>query len=121
MIQGSDSMRRKLADYSEKLAALIPEALERAAAPMAEAARSMAPVDSGALRESIEAKVVVRSDKGAILELGPTGHQRRSLGHILEFGTSKMSARPFLRPALDETADQCLEIIASVLKGELEK
>lgn len=41
--------------------------------------------------------------------------------HLVEFGTVKMSAEPFLRPAWDATKDQALALISTELATEIEK
>lgn len=40
--------------------------------------------------------------------------------HLLEFGTVKMSARPFFRPAWDETRDKVRRMIQEGLKKQVE-
>jgi HK97 gp10 family phage protein len=41
--------------------------------------------------------------------------------HYVEFGTSKMSARPFLRPALDEHKNEIIEAIEKQAAEEIRK
>jgi HK97 gp10 family phage protein len=38
-----------------------------------------------------------------------------------EFGTSKQAARPFMRPAFEESKEQVLEVVAQRLKDGIEK
>ena len=40
---------------------------------------------------------------------------------FLEFGTSKMAARPFMRPAMNAKADAAYNAVASSISGELDK
>lgn len=64
---------------------------------VADAARSIVPVDTGTLRDSIE--VVANGDTADVVvgaEYGP----------YVEFGTSDTPAQPFLRPALDSETDR---------------
>jgi HK97 gp10 family phage protein len=66
--------------------------------PGHEEAKQRAPVDSGALRDSIKGDV----------EMGPQGYEAKvSAGDrkafywgMVEFGTSKKGARPYLRPGV---------------------
>jgi len=44
----------------------------------------------------------------------PIRRDPRNYAHLIEYGTSKMAARPFIRPALDSAGDQ---IIAGLQKG----
>jgi HK97 gp10 family phage protein len=40
---------------------------------------------------------------------------------FLEFGTVKMAARPFMRPAFDVSSQQALSLITNKLAAEVEK
>src|SRR5215469_9842427 len=42
-----------------------------------------------------------------------------TVSRFLEFGTSKMAARPFMTPAFESTKDEVLEFIISDLKDAL--
>jgi HK97 gp10 family phage protein len=62
---------------------------------VAETARAICPVDTGALRDSIAAHMADGSEAEAeIIAEVP-------YAAFVEFGTSLMEAQPFLRPALD--------------------
>lgn len=41
--------------------------------------------------------------------------------HFSEFGTSKQAARPFIRPAFEESKEQVLEVVAETLRAGIEK
>lgn len=61
-----------------------------------------------------------RANKGSFAEMYigpavPAGYY----GHLVEFGTSKMSAQPFLRPAWDALQQQALEIIRATMGSEI--
>lgn len=60
-------------------------------------AKQNAPVDTGTLRDSIEG--TVRTDGGDIILV--VGSPVEYAVYV-EFGTSKMEAQPYLRPALEE-------------------
>ena len=88
-------------------------------------AKRLVPVASGDLRDNI---VVVRSFKqrgrrvklrGAVI-LGIKG-SGRYYAHLVEFGHSKSSPRPFMRPALESKAKEALKVIAEKLAKEILK
>lgn len=73
----------------------VGKVLARAATRTTTAAKRLAPVDTGRLRASI-AQEIGGDDDGLVARVGTNVEY----APYLEFGTSRMSARPFLRPAL---------------------
>ena len=72
--------------------AAIPQALTGAALIVEAAAKNLSPVDTGNLRGSITHEINPDHAKvGTNVEYAP----------YVEYGTSKMSAQPYLRPGLD--------------------
>lgn len=78
-------------------------------------AKLAVPVDTGALRDSI----VVRRARGRAGQVfvgfeKPTSRR----AHLTEFGTSRASAKPFMRPALEVSRRAALRAIARrMMKG----
>ncbi len=77
--------------------------LESAGEMIATSARQKVPVDTGRLKDSIrvtrlkgDPKMNIRVYAGNRLKGGPF------YAHMVEYGTVKMAAKPFLRPALNE-------------------
>ncbi|MGV8951196.1 MAG: HK97-gp10 family putative phage morphogenesis protein [Cypionkella sp.] len=101
-------------------------ALDNAGEITAKAARALAPVDSGGLRESIEVSGTLSSSqkskhtKGAEQErfIGP---DNRPQGHLREFGSDGNAPAPFMRPAWDQTKGQVLKRMADELWVGIEK
>lgn len=60
-------------------------------------ARRYVPVRTGKLRDSISGTVRHRGDSVSLLVGSPVEY-----AYYVEFGTSRMSAQPYLRPALEE-------------------
>lgn len=63
-------------------------------------ARQLAPVDTGRLRSSITSSGLQRDSRGAYVEVGTNVFY----AGFVEFGTRRMPAQPYLRPALLEAA-----------------
>ncbi len=107
----------------------------KAMEPMAEAARAMAPVDDGYLRDSIS---IANSQIKSVREGGATmtasgfrsaakdgvsiymGTANRN-GVPREFGSSRSPAQPFMRPAFDREGPRVAPRIAADLGPEIEK
>jgi HK97 gp10 family phage protein len=85
------------------------QAPKRVADRIAASARSRAPVQTGALRASIESASVSRGKEAEVRVGAP-------YAGFVEYGTYKMGARPFLGPAVTEHQEEfLLEIGAPVL------
>lgn len=85
-------------------------AVQKVCAATARDAQILAPVDTGALRNSISYDVQVTSD-GAVGEVGPTVNY----GLFVELGTSRMAGQPFLGPAFDRNAPALEAALDSLL------
>jgi len=64
-------------------------------------AKQIVPVDTGDLRASIESRVI-RNAEGEVV--GVIGSNVK-YAPFIEFGTSKMGAQPFLRPAVEKNRE----------------
>lgn len=73
-------------------------------------AARQAPVDTGNLRNSITFQVDSPTDSVVI-------GTNVEYGKYQEFGTSRMKAQPYLRPAVEEHLDEYKRIAESFLKG----
>lgn len=129
----------------------LRRALTKAAQPVADRAKQLVAVDSGGLRDSIKvsgrlANPVGKSefhaamkaglgkgaavsamrdarraaDRGSTIEvyIGP-GQQPHA--HLIEFGTARSPAQPYLRPAWEETREQVLADIKSQVEAEMDR
>ena len=68
-------------------------------------AKSLAPVDTGMLRNSIGTTI---SNGGLSAEIGPTVHY----APYLEFGTRRMRPQPFMGPAADQHFPEFTEAVS---------
>jgi HK97 gp10 family phage protein len=102
-----DTVTPRLAVFTERMRAKIAEQLANIGDEMVNISRGIVPVRTGFLRDSIFADVV-ESDLSLIL--GDTA----SYASYVEFGTCRMAAEPYLRPALDASQDR---IVNAILMG----
>ncbi|MBE3590006.1 MAG: HK97 gp10 family phage protein [Firmicutes bacterium] len=117
-VEGGDLIARRLAVLGEKAAAVVDEAAMAGAEVIREGASRRAPVRTGALQEHIITQPGEEQSPGrAEVLIGPD--KERFYGLFVELGTSKMAARPFLRPALDEDRHLAEAAVAAALKEVL--
>ena len=105
---------------------VVQRAQQRALVPVVEAAKQLAPNRTGALAESIAARPAnVRKHRDfdpsdlKPTVVGPAGWQ--FYGQFVEFGTARIAARPFLRPAWESNKDRVLQTHTKILANEIEK
>ena len=98
-----DELAQVLAEAGDEI--LVPDIKERA------------PRRTGDLAESIEAVVEEKGkDKGAAKV-----RATKFYGMFHEFGTSKMPARPFMRPSFDEHKDEVIESARKKLEQRIKR
>lgn len=76
--------------------------LEKAGEIVAERARGLVPVNTGKLRDSIRV-VRLKGDPKQNIRVYAGNREKNGAfyAHMVEYGTVKMPAKPFLRPALN--------------------
>ena len=113
-ISGFDELKAKLASFNLK-EEVTNTALEKAGEHLREAFSNTVPVLSGALQESMVKSEVV---DGKIL-IGPSQQGPSFRAHFVEFGTSKMPARPFMRPAFENEKPTLEKIMGEEIRKGL--
>jgi len=125
-IKGLADLERELNQLTLKArASVLRGALNKAVDPVLKAARENVSAQfterSGTLRKSIQKSATApRGSNGFTAEakVGVTGEG--FYGRFLEFGTSKMPARPFMRPAVDAHAQEVVDLFASEMRRRIE-
>lgn len=111
-VDGVDELVRKLQGLARKATpAQARAALMAGALPIQTAAAQKAPVDTGTLRRSIHTETA-EIDSGVAARIGTNVEYAAAQ----EFGTSRMRAQPYLRPAYDEQKAAALKEMARALK-----
>lgn len=84
-------------------------------------AKSMVPVDTGLLEESLAVRVATKLGRNRIGHRVVTkpvwDDQDAFYGHFIEFGTVKMEADPFMRPALWGNEDEMKRVFTQELRA----
>lgn len=130
---------RELGDRMKSLSKDVNNRIGRAATAagavvIRNAAQAKVPVDTGNLKKNIIVKrlpkgespltsehiVTVRKGKLTAKQKG-SGLKDAFYGSFVEFGTAKMPARPYLRPAFDQNKERAVEAIKDRIDKRLKK
>lgn len=124
---GSDKALAEVGSKATQKNVLL-RTLKKAAKPIDDTASNMAPVDTGKLQISvITGTQLTRRQRGSAYKAGKLGVAEvhvgtaMSRGMFQEFGTLKMPASPFMRPAWDMRKGEAQDIIATELWVEIRK
>jgi HK97 gp10 family phage protein len=126
-LKGSD---QALAEVGSKATQknVLRRVLLKAAAPIDETASNMAPVETGKLQVSvITGTKLTGRQRSSAYKAGRLGVMEVHVGTAMsrglfqEFGTYKMPASPFMRPAFDMRKGEAEQIIATELWVEIRK
>jgi HK97 gp10 family phage protein len=98
----ADTVTAKLAAFPGRLEHEVETELDPVGADMEDHARSLVRVRTGFLQSTIYHKAT-----GLVLDFGATA----DYASYNEFGTSRMSPQPFIRPALDASEQRLLDAI----------
>ncbi|MFY7921782.1 MAG: HK97-gp10 family putative phage morphogenesis protein, partial [Gemmatimonas sp.] len=110
----TDRLDRQLARIAKPSTEAKRAALKAGAEIVADEMRRLAPVRSGALRDSINVRVIGMGAaakqvdvRGTTVLIGPRqgGKKDPFYAHMIEFGTVRAAAHPFMRPAWDAKRD----------------
>lgn len=111
-IKGLKELNNLLNKLPDKIAKKpLQNALRAGGNVVVKAAKAKAPVDTGLLRDSIAVKQAKQKTGAVHYQVGvyqKIGKKRPFYAHMIEFGTSKMSPKPFMRPAWEETKAEVL-------------
>lgn len=138
-IEGVAELKAALAELSNEVATKIGVAADRKAARlMADAMVAIAPynpkgsyrsrtskagivtkTDYGHLRDNIRVRRARATTEGKVVFNINTGNA--FWGYFLEYGTVKMTARPFMRPAFDAFREQAITVQIDELKTGIER
>ncbi|WAH38617.1 HK97-gp10 family putative phage morphogenesis protein [Alicyclobacillus dauci] len=121
-LDGLDSLVSRLQSMGRVGSRIANNALKKAAEPLQQAMMdnvNLSKYNDIHLRDDIEISRVKTDSSGQrYVEVGP-GKQTAWRAKFLEFGTSKMTAHPFMDPALKDSKDKIMSIMASEIRSGL--
>jgi len=120
-LSGVDEILNRLQQIGANVSRLENKALKDAAEPVLEDAKVNAPIRTGKLKEGLKISGIKNRDgtKYVLVGIDKSDSSKIFYGKFIEFGTSKMSPRPFLEPAYEKNKKEILERIKSTLKEGL--
>ena len=126
-IVGMEKVKRNFNALTVGLDPLTVKVLKAVAKDVKEEAKTLVPVDTGALQKSIRV-ISTAKVKGKITRVGVRagGYEvNPKTGHLVnyavfvEFGTSRQAAQPYLRPAASRKAVPIMNKLLSGLRAKL--
>lgn len=122
-LEGVDEILNKLQSIGENVGRLENKALKNAAEPVLEDAKATNAFNdrSGKLRKGLKITNVKKKEgaKYILVGIDKSDNSKIYYGKFIEFGTSKMPAKPFLQPAYEKNKDNIKRTIAETLKEGL--
>lgn len=143
-LEGDRELRRALAKLEQKTGKrVVRRSLLRGARIIRDEARKRAPVDSGRLRKSIQARSSGRAFRAGTVGVVVGPDKRAPHAHLVEFGTGprviksatiptpngprtvsnlavgSMPAKPFLRPAFDSKAREAGDRVMTEIRSSI--
>ena len=121
-VQGFEELTKKLESMGKKGAKIEDEALQKAAEPILQDAKSTTAFKdvSGKLRKSLKISKVKKNKGIKFVWVGDVDKQANYSWYV-EYGDARSAERPFLRPAYDRNKKQVFEIIKNEIANELKK
>lgn len=102
-IEGTEALKRALADLPKKLQnKVIRQALRAGAKVFSQEVKAEAPKETGALKRSTKVKAGKRKKDYLSVNVIVTGGHPDSVPIFVEYGTVKMEADPFLARSFDK-------------------
>jgi len=111
-IEGQEQLAAKFKKISKTASNEVEQALINSALMVERDAKIKVPVDTGRLRQSITHQDENFGSQNPAVKVGTNVDYAP---HI-EYGTSKQSAKPFLRPAFEENKQKILKEIAKAMR-----
>jgi HK97 gp10 family phage protein len=130
-IEGLAELQKALNELPQELhKGPLRSAVSAAAKVVQDEAKNNAPVDTGVLRKAIY-RTRSKSGSSAVQETAIVGvrygrkYRKRGMDawywRFKEFGTAKMAATPFMRPAFDTTKEQQIEAMKTRLARAIQR
>ncbi|NFD96363.1 HK97 gp10 family phage protein [Clostridium botulinum] len=120
-LDGLDELIRKVQDMGKAGTRIENAALKKAGELIVEEAKNNVPFRKGKLKEGLKVSGVRKKNgnKFVLAGIQKGDNSKIFYGKFLEFGTSKMKARPFMGPAYESKKEEAKEVIKDELRKGL--
>lgn len=120
-LSGVEELISRLKQIGANISELENKALKKAAEPVLQDAIANAPERTGKLKKGLKISGIKNRDgaKYVLVGIDRSDTSKIYYGKFIEFGTAKMSARPFLEPAYEKNKKEIMEEIKNTLKEGL--
>lgn len=120
-LEGMDNLIRKIEDMGKAGTRIENAALKKAGELIMEEAKNNVPFRKGKLKEGLKVSGVRKKggNKFVLAGIQKGDNSKIFYGKFLEFGTSKMKARPFMGPAYESKKEEAKEAIKDELRRGL--
>jgi HK97 gp10 family phage protein len=108
-LEGMEALQRAIRTAPEAVKVGSQDAVAKTSFAVAQRARSLVPVATGTLKSLIASSI-----HGLAGRVGFSDDQRAFYWRFVEYGTVKMSARPFMRPAAEAEERDFIERMRAV-------
>lgn len=116
-----DKLFKQLTDKVQKK--VVKKAMRKGMKPVLDEVKQNVPVDTGATKKDIKIRAGKRSRDR--IEVQVSSKNDNYIPKFLEYGTSKMQARPFYRPAFESKGEQAkkttMDELLKIIEDELNK
>ena len=122
-VTGMDEILKKLKTLPEKIQSrVVVGGIRAGSKPIVKEMKANAPKDTGELVKSIGVVKRRTDDKSIVLfTVAPRIKKGGWKAHFHEFGTSKMAAHPFIRPAFENKGEAAIEETKKYTSKRLDK
>ncbi len=122
-LTGMDELIKNLEAVSKDISKDLARCVRKGGEIIRDAAkaniRAQGLIDTGALHDNMSMNTTEKDRSQVEVTIGPG--KKQFYGYFHEYGTSKMKARPFLRPAYDENIEKVQDVIAEELKKTIKR
>ena len=124
-VEGVKELKLALDKLGEEIKDKLQPALHKGAEIVAQKATSNIERNTepktGRLSRSMVVKDMPYKDSMPLISIAAVDRKIAPHAHLIEFGTTKMSARPFLRPALQSSQKEVEELIENTIEEVVNK